>query len=101
MSNTGKNLKAAHREIGSPLRSPDIAENNKTGHTKGCILRQPGHLAYSRPVAFRPRLTTGLALSKFSYIKALAREAVNFKNLQLFTLLQGRECVSGRREPCL
>ena len=37
----------------------------KTGHgfAKLLLLRQPGYLLARRPVAFRPRLTTGLALS--------------------------------------
>jgi hypothetical protein len=34
----------------------------KTEHTKGTFLRQLGHL-HSRPAAFRPLLTEGMALS--------------------------------------
>ena len=47
--------------------SPTVYQSNlfykKARHTKGIILRQPGCLVLVRPVAFRPPLWTGLALS--------------------------------------
>jgi hypothetical protein len=43
---------------------PDRMSNKKPGLTKGIILRQLGSLGLLRPVAFRPLLTEGLALSE-------------------------------------
>jgi hypothetical protein len=53
------------------------AQNNKAEHTKGIILRQLGHLDLLRPAAFRPRLTTGLALSgNLLFIQAVTMKRV-------------------------
>ena len=43
--------------------TPDRMPNKKAEPTKGIILRQLGRLGLLRPVAFRPLLTKGLALS--------------------------------------
>jgi len=46
--------------------------------TKGILLRRLGHLCFLRPVAFRPPLTKGLALSRTTYIQAQILWLVNF-----------------------
>lgn len=50
------------------MRSPyyDITDKKKAEITKGILLRQLGRLGLLRPVAFRPPLAKGLALSKQS-----------------------------------
>jgi hypothetical protein len=53
-------------QTGGQRKKKPVA-NTGHGFAKFLLLRQPGYLLARRPVAFRPRLTTGLALSALYY----------------------------------
>jgi hypothetical protein len=51
------------RGFTSQFKTKHAGKKQKAGHASGFLPRQPGRLGLLRPVAFRPLLTKGLALS--------------------------------------